>query len=56
MMKVPEQSATLLGRSMEPKSIQPEQQMQTYQVIERGGKISRCNACGEEFDKTDGSL
>ena len=41
---------------MEPKPIQPEPQMQTYQLIKRGGKISRCNGCGEEFDKTDGSL
>ena len=56
MLKVPAQSATLLGRSVEPRSIQPEPQIQTYQVIKRGGKISRCNGCGEEFDQADGSL
>ena len=40
VLKVPAQSVTLLGRSMEPKPIQPEPQMQTYQVIKHGGKIT----------------
>ena len=43
----------LLGQSLGPKPPQTESQLQTYQVVKRCQKGSKCNGCGTFFDKTD---
>ena len=46
----------LLGQSLEPKPPQAEPQPQTYQEIKQCQQVSKCNGCGNLFDKTDEKL
>ena len=46
----------LLGQSLEPKPPQAEPQPQTYKEIKQCQQVSKCNGCGNLFDKTDEKL
>ena len=45
-----------LGQNLEPKSHQPEPQLQAYDLIKRCHKISNCNGFESLLDKSDEKL
>ena len=45
-----------LGQNLEPKSHQPEPQLQAYDLIKRCHKISNCNGFESLSDKSDEKL
>ena len=55
-VNVEKQTPVSIGKCLGPKPPQPESQQQQYQLLQRHGKISRCNGCQCEFDKRDSTL
>ena len=51
-----EQPVVPVGRSLGVIPPQPEPQEQPYELLTRRGNISKCNGCGNNFDKCDTEL
>ena len=56
IVNVTPQKSVPLGKSMGPKPVQPEPQIQPYEIVQRSGQIKKCNGCEELFDKNNEKL